>query len=114
MTSGSDARLTDAQKASREAAKSKDATKLALLRKDFNETFASAAGKNTLRKIMEICGYDRSPVVGDQNGNPLGEGTIYNAAQQNVYRAIRKLVRKDILTAVEHGGLEQDEVDIFS
>lgn len=114
MTTGSEARLTDAQKEAQRTAKSEGERKLALLKKDFNETFASAAGRSTLRKIMDICGYAVSPVVGDQHGNPLAEGTIYNAAQQNVYRAIRKLLKDEILIAVEYRGSDKDEVDIFS
>lgn len=111
MTLASDARLTEVQKAAQDAKKKEEAAKFALLRKDFDETFGSAAGRNTLREIMKICGFNRSPVVGDQFGNPLGEGTIYNAAQANVYRAIRRYLKKEILIAVEHGASEQDELD---
>jgi hypothetical protein len=111
MTVASDARLTEVDKTAQAAKKKEEAAKHALLRKDFDETFSSAAGRNTLREIMKICGYDRSPVVGDQFGNPLGEGTIYNAAQANVYRVIRRYLKKEILIAVEHGGLEKDEID---
>lgn len=114
MTLAAEARLTEVQKDEREKAQARAKVELANLKQDFDATFGTGHGQRVLRHIMTICGYDKSSVVGDQFGNPLAEGTIYNAAQQNIYRAIRRLVRHEILIPVEHERLEQDQTDIFS
>lgn len=114
MTQAADARLSDNAVKEKAARDQRQAALLAALKRDLNETFSTGSGQRTLRWIMELCQWERSPVIGDEVGNPQAEGTIYNAAQQNVYRAIRKHIRKDILMPVEFKGLEQDEADLFS
>ena len=114
MTKAADVRLSEDQKNAREERDSKRAVEQAKLRKDLNETFATAAGLNSLRWLMEMCGYQRPSIIADPaNGNPLTDGTIYNEARRNLYLSLRKFLKSEILIPVENRGLQSDE-DIFS
>lgn len=115
MTIAADARLSDAQRTAKQDEVDKRNREIALLKKDLNDTFATGSGRRTLRFLMDMCGYQRPSIIADpQSGNPLIDGTIYNEARRNLYLSIRKYIHKDILTAVENEGLEQDQQDIFS
>lgn len=117
MTRASEKRLTVEALASAKDDREKKKRAIALLRKDFDETFASAAGQNVLRWIMDQCGYQRPSVTVDPASteiNPLS--TVYNESRRNLYLGIRALTNRDILAKVELKGMERDEemVDLFS
>jgi len=115
MTQAAEARLTDIQKAKRQDDEDRKAREIALLRKDLDDTFGTAHGRRVLRYLKDICGYQKSSVVADpQNGDPLGSGTIYNAARQNVYLTIRKYVNREIKIAVEIDESDSGSSDLFS
>lgn len=115
MTRVADVRASEEEAKIKESAIKQAAAKKAQIARDLNEAFSTSAGLHALRYIMELCQWERSSVIGDQNGNPLPEGTIYNAAQQNIYRNLRKLIKKETLILVEFKGLASDEeVDILS
>lgn len=117
MTIAADARLSEQQKADRQNEIEKKKRTAALVRKDLNETFATPCGKRALRYLMDLCGYQQSSVVADPaTGDPLANGTIYNAARVNVYLALRKQLHRDIVIPVENDGLDDDDssVDLLS
>jgi len=112
MTLAADARRTDAEIKAREESGRKKAVEIAQLRKDMNETFATASGRRTLRWIMELCGYQRPSIIADPvSGNPLLDGTIYNEARRNLYLSLRRYLSQEILIPVENKGLEVDEAE---
>lgn len=115
MTVASDVRLSEDAKKARTDAEAKRRAELALLRKDLNETFGPAHGLRALRYIMDLCGYQNYIVIADPaTGDPLPNGTLYNAARQGIYIKLRRFLSPEILIPVENKGLEQDETDLFS
>lgn len=115
MTYAADARLTDEQRAAKQREAEKKAAELALLKKDLNEAFTSAAGRRALRWIMEQCGYQRSSTTVDPNSTKiLIDNMLYNEARRNLYLTLRQFLHKDILIQVENKGLQQDEEEMFS
>ena len=76
--------------------------KLKALQRDFEVTFATPEGKNVLKHIMQLCGYQRTSVIGNsQIGLSVLEGTLHNEAQRSVYLKIRQHLPKHILIDVE-------------
>lgn len=112
MTIAADARLSPEQRDAKLAEIKKREAEAAILRKAFNETFSSAAGKKVLRWIMDQSGYQKSDIVADpQNGEIMSQSTLYNIARRLFYLQIRSKIDHSILIPVEHERLEQDEVD---
>lgn len=115
MTRVTDLRTSEAEAKAKQEAADNAARKQALLKKDINETFASAQGMATLRYIMDLCGYQRPSTVADPaTGEIMYNSTIYNEARRNIYLSIRKFLKRETLISVENKGLEQDEVDLLS
>lgn len=114
MTVAADVRLNETELRAKQISQERKSREDALLRKDLNETFATASGLRTLRWLMNLCGYQRPSVTADQNGSPVLEGTIYNEARRNIYLSIRQMLKQEILIPVENKGLAQDEMDLFS
>lgn len=76
--------------------------KHALLKRDYEVVFATDEGKNVLRDIMHMCGYQKSSVIGNaQIGLSVLEGTLHNEAQRSIYLKIRQRLPKRILIDVE-------------
>lgn len=115
MTYAADARLTDAERKTREETEAKKAADAALLRKDFNETFASAHGQRVLKYIMDVCGYQRSSTTVDPTTTKIiTDNMLYNEARRNLYLSIRSFLKAEILIQVENKGVGNDNADIFS
>lgn len=94
------------------ALRARNAKKSARIKKDISETFATASGRNTLRFIMDICGYQKSSITADPNtGEIFMDGTLHNEARRNLYLVLRSYVHRETLIAVENRGLEVDEID---
>lgn len=69
---------------------------------DFNTTFSTPSGRRTLNSIMKICGFGRSSVGGNPAlGMDIRDGTLYNAARQNIYLEIRNFLEPKLLQEVE-------------
>lgn len=114
MTFGADARLSDVERQQKISKEQERQAQAALLRKDMDETFATAHGQRVLRWIMDQCGYQTSLVsVNPTSTEILEKNLIYNHARRNLYLTLRSLIHRNILIPVEHKGLEND-VDIFS
>lgn len=74
------------------------------------EVFASPSGQRVLKLISEICGHGVSKVGGNpQLGMDVLQGTLYNAARENVYLELRKFIPTRILREVDGKSLADDD-----
>lgn len=94
------------------------AKKRAQLKRDFDEVFSSAEGKNVLRAICEMSGFLKSDVVADAAGTIHLKSSLYNMAFRNFYLKLRAYIRPEVLRDVEFQTKNEEgvsaEVDIFS
>lgn len=113
MSKVSDRRLTDVEREARQRREAKAQADRIRLTRDIRMTFATPEGRNTLRAIMEICGYQKYDAVGDPgSGEIFMTSTMYNSARRSVYLRLREHVDTTTLIAVEHG--TPNDVDLFS
>lgn len=85
-------------------------TKLRNLRLDMAATFSSLEGRRVLRHIFLASGFGESNIGGNaQLGMDVLQGTLYNAARQNLYLELRKFIPHNILKVVEFDNLEELE-----
>lgn len=69
---------------------------------DLNTTFSTPSGKRALNYLMKICGYGKSSVGGNPAlGMDIRDGTLYNAARQNIYLEVRNFLEPKLLQEVE-------------
>lgn len=102
MTRGSDLRVSDSKKLEMKILADKKVKEFGLLKKDFNETFATAAGRRVLRWLVEQSGYQVPNTVGDpRSGEILERATWYNEGRRNLYLQIRKFLKREILIDAE-------------
>lgn len=83
---------------------------------DMNQCFATGAGMNVLRWIMNECGIFAPPLIIDrQTWDVKEKAMIYNAGRVDLYLRIRKHLDPSITMPVENQGLAKDDPnDIFS
>lgn len=109
--------LPDDQRKELEAKQKVESQKNARLAADLNEVFATGAGMNVLRFIMDQCGFLKPSVVyNKETFDVQDKATVYNEARRNLYLQIRKYLKPSITTPVENNGLAIDEtpIDILS
>lgn len=113
MTKAADNRLSEAARALKEKAKAQREKKMLRLIRCANTVFATEEGLVVLRHLVEICGYDKTDVVGDpQSGDVLDRATFYNVVRRGLYVELRKLIKPDILKRVEYPEDETAEMSI--
>lgn len=107
MTSEIKSRLA----AIRSKAPNKSVSKVdAALLQDMNETFGSASGRNVLRHLMRICGYQQTSVTLDPTTRDVQiHAMMHNEARRGLYLEIRSFIREDTLAAVENRQTGRDE-----
>lgn len=103
MTKAADHRLSEAAKTAKQKAnEARDKKQLRLIR-CMNVVFASEEGLVVLRHLVEICGYEKSDIVGNaQTGEVLDKSTFYNMVRRGLYVELRKFLRSDILKKAEY------------
>lgn len=108
--------LTEDQRKAFEAKEKEQTQKDAKLRADLNQVFATGAGMNVLRWLMDECGFLKPSVVYNKETFEVQDkATVYNEARRNLYLRIRRYLSPSITTPVENKGLAvDDETDIFS
>jgi len=75
------------------------------------ETFATEAGRITLRWLKDICGYQKFGVTVDPRSQEINkESTLYNEFRRSVYLNIRSKVNRDTLIAVEINTDDSDDL----
>ena len=68
----------------------------------FNDVCITAEGILVLRHIMQICGFQKTSIVGDPTtGDLQSRGTFYNEARRNVYLELRKFIKPKFLKKIE-------------
>jgi len=67
-----------------------------------NIVFATEEGKQVLRHLKNVCGFDVSSVVLNPDNEVQDRGTLFNEARRTVYLDLRKLIKPDILKDVEY------------
>lgn len=112
MTRGSDSRISETRNSELKVLAEKKVKEAALLRKDFNETFATAAGRRVLRWLVEQSGFQVPNTVADpRSGEILERSTWYNEGRRNLYLQIRKFLKRDILIDAEIRTFEDESGD---
>lgn len=109
--------LSDDQRKALEAKEKSEGQKERRIAADMNEVFATGAGMNVLRWIMDECGFLKPSVVYNKETYDVQDkATVYNEARRNLYLRLRKYLKPSITTPVENRGLAIDEsdVDIFT
>lgn len=82
--------------------------KIKNLRLDMAETFGNPAGQRVLKYLFESSGFGQSNVAGNASlGLDVKDGTFYNAARENLYIEMRKLIPHSILKQVEFDNMEE-------
>lgn len=80
------------------------------LKLDMAQTFGSEEGQRVLRYIFLMSGFGESNIGGNATlGMDVLQGTMYNAARQNLYLELRKLIPHSILKKIEFDNLEELE-----
>lgn len=78
---------------------------------DLKVCFSSIEGRRVLRYLMNICGYKKSKVGGNPAlGMDVAQGTIYNAARENVCIELLEFIPPYIIKDVEYGTIEEIEL----
>ena len=81
------------------------------LSSDLKVCFSSVEGRRVLRYLMSICGYKKSKVGGNPNlGMDVSQGTLYNAARENVCIELLEFIPAYILKDVEYGNIDDIEL----
>lgn len=101
--------INEIRKAQQEKLK-KARERVEAVRRDLAICFGTPEGKRALKWLMNECGYHQSAVAGNsQMGLSVLEGTLYNAARQNVYMKLRQQLPIDILKDVEFENVDETE-----
>jgi len=75
-------------------------------------SFATADGKFLLHYLKEECGYQKNSVHGSvESGEFLDNNTMYNEGRRDLYLSLRKLIRPEVLAAVEVYGISVDMLE---
>lgn len=112
MTRGSDSRISEVKNQELKILAEKKVKEAALLRKDFNETFATPSGRRVLRWIVEQSGFLLPNTVADpRSGEILERATWYNEGRRNFYLQIRKFLKREILIEAEIRTFEDESGD---
>lgn len=83
--------------------------KIKNLKLDMAYVFGSKEGQRVLKHIFLSSGFGESNIAGNaQMGLDIKDGTFYNAARQQLYLELRKLIPHSILKQVEFDNLEED------
>lgn len=102
-TKAADDRLSDASRQAREKSKEAQQKKTLRLIRCMNTVFGTEEGLVVLRHLVEICGYEKSDIVGNiQSGEILDRSTFYNAVRRGLYVELRKFIKTDILKKAEY------------
>lgn len=102
MGKTSERRLTEQEREIVKKQQEKQEKRKAKLKKCINEVFATEDGRVVLQFLMELCGYQKTSIVGDpRTGDLFDRGTFYNEARRAVYLELRRFVRPEILRTIE-------------
>lgn len=102
MGKTSERRLTEQEREIVERQKEKQEKRKAKLMRCINTVFSTEDGRVVLQFLMELCGYQKTSIVGDpRTGDLFDRGTFYNEARRAIYLELRRFVRPDILKSVE-------------
>lgn len=67
-----------------------------------NAVAATEEGRYLLRHLAYICGFGKTKVVGDIQSKTVDPvSTTFNAAMENVYLQIRRMIRREHLIKIE-------------
>lgn len=102
MGKTSERRLTEQEREVVERQQEQQEKRRAKLKRCVNTVFSTEEGRVVLHHLMELCGYQKTSIVGDpRTGDLQDRGTFYNEARRAVYLELRRFIRPDILKSVE-------------
>lgn len=71
------------------------------LKKAYEDTFSSTAGKVVLQDLMKATGYQQINMVLNDDGAVNEAGSFYNEGRRALYLYIRNFVKEETLISVE-------------
>lgn len=75
------------------------------IQKSVSQCFSTDAGKETMRWLMNECGFNKPSVIyNSESGDIKVDATVYNEAKRDIYLRIRSMLSHDpkLLAEIEH------------
>lgn len=98
--------LTEEQRRERAQYDAAITAELEKRRRIVNEAGATPAGKELLRMVKDLCGFEKADRVVRADGQLDLTAMAVNSERRNVYLNLRGLMTPDVRLSVEHGSEE--------
>ncbi len=80
------------------------------IKQSVNAVAATEDGRFLFRYLAHVCGFGKSKVVADIQSKTVDPvSTTFNAAMENVYLQIRRLIHREHLIKIEFSPLQEEE-----